>query len=70
MRNEGKNRKIAIVVHRVKLEDVNKLDADFWLKKSVSERLAEVCRLRRLYFSRGEEGYPSRIAKVVNKRIL
>lgn len=59
---------MALVVHQVSQENEYKLDMDFWLKKSVSERLAEVCRLRKLYFDQGKEGFPSKIAKVVHKK--
>ena len=57
-----------MVVHQVSQQDEYRLDLDFWLKKSVSERLAEVCRLRRLYFNKDEEGFPTKIAKVVHKK--
>nr|MBI1230178.1 hypothetical protein [Cytophagales bacterium] len=68
MDKEVKSRKMALIVQQVSQQDEYRLDMDFWLKKSVSERLAEVCRLRRLYFNKGEEGFPTKIAKVVHKK--
>lgn len=70
MRNEGTNRKMALVVHQVEQEEEKRLNVDFWLKRSISERLEEVCRLRRLYFTQEKEAFPSGIAKVVHIRTL
>jgi hypothetical protein len=42
-----KNRKIAMAVNHVKMEEEDALDVEFWLSKTPSERLAEVVRLRK-----------------------
>lgn len=63
-------RKIAIVVNHVKMEDEDNLDVLFWLSRSVSERLAEVSRLRKNYFTWADNVFPDKIEKVVHHRKL
>lgn len=63
-------RKIAMVVNQVKLEDEDQLDVLFWLGRSVSERLAEVSRLRRNYFTWADGLFPEKIEKVFHQRKL
>lgn len=63
-------RNIAIVVNHVKIEDEDDLDVLFWLSKTVSERLSEVARLRKNYFTWAEGDFPNKIEKVVNQRKL
>lgn len=47
----GINREIAKVVNHVKMEDEDYLDVLFWRSKSVAERLGEVVRLRKNYYT-------------------
>jgi hypothetical protein len=61
-------RKITIAVNHVKMEDEDILDVEFWLNRSPSERLAEVFRLRRDYFTRSNRSFPLRIEKVVHQK--
>lgn len=63
-------RKIALAVRHVLKEDEDRLDMEFWLSKSPSERLAEVVRLRRMYFSSPGKTFPDKIEKVVFRRKL
>jgi hypothetical protein len=63
-------RKIQIVVNQVKMEDEDILDVSFWLSKTSSERLAEVFRLRRNYFTWADGFFPGKIEKVVSQRKL
>lgn len=63
-------RKIAIVVNHVKMEDEDSLDVLFWLSKPVSERLAEVSRLRKNYFTGADGVFPEKIEKVFHQRKL
>lgn len=63
-------RKIALVVNRVRMEDEDHLDILFWLNKSISERLAEVSRLRKNYFTWINGDFPEKIEKVVHYRKL
>lgn len=63
-------RKIAMVVNQVKMEDEDNLDVLFWLNKTVSERLSEVSRLRRNYFTWANGLFPEKIEKVVHQRRL
>lgn len=65
-----KERKIAMVVNQVKMEDEDELDVLFWLNKTVAERLSEVSRLRRNYFMWADGLFPDKIEKVVHKRML
>lgn len=63
-------RKIALVVHQVKMEDEDSLDVLFWLSKTVSERLSEVSRLRKNYFTWADGAFPEKIEKVIHQRKL
>lgn len=61
-------RKIAMVVHQVKMEDEDRLDVLFWLSRTASERLSEVSRLRKNYFTWADGTFPDKIEKVVHQR--
>lgn len=63
-------RKMAMVVNQVRMEDEDSLDLIFWLSKDASERLKEVSRLRRDYFTWLNGSFPKKIEKVINKRPL
>ncbi len=63
-------RKMAIVVNQVKMEDEDSLDVLFWMSKSVSERLTEVSRLRRNYFKWADGFFPEKMEKIVHQRKL
>jgi hypothetical protein len=63
-------RKMAMVVNQVKVEDEDNLDVLFWLNKSPSERLSEVSRLRRIYFTWVDGHFPETMDKVVHRRKL
>jgi len=65
-----KERKMAMVANQVKMEDEDRLDVLYWLGKSVSERLSEVSRLRRSYFSWADGVFPEKIEKVIHQRKL
>ena len=62
------NRKIAKVVNHVKMEDEDYLDVLFWQSKSVSERLQEVARLRKNYYTSLNGSFPEKITKVIISR--
>ena len=64
------NRKIAKVVNHVKMEDEDALDVLFWQSKSVLERLEEVTRLRKNYYTWLNGSFPEKITKVVTFRKL
>jgi hypothetical protein len=61
-------RKIALSFRHVLKEDEDHLDVEFWLSKSPSERLAEVVRLRWLYFTSSGKTFPCKIEKVIFRR--
>lgn len=63
-------RKMTMVVNQVRMEDEDSLDLLFWMSKDASERLREVCRLRKDYFTWLNGSFPQKIEKVVNKRLL
>jgi hypothetical protein len=63
-----KNRKIAMAVNHVKMEEEDALDVEFWLSKTPSERLAEVVRLRKNYFTWLNGSFPQKIEKVISFR--
>jgi hypothetical protein len=62
-------RKMAKVVNHVKMDDEDALDVLFWRSKSVSERLEEVVRLRRNYFTWLNGAFPEKMIKVISTRI-
>ena len=62
------NRKMAMVVNHVKMEDEDELDVAFWLSQPPSSRLDEVVRLRRNYFTWVNGSFPEKIEKVVSYR--
>lgn len=62
------NRKIAMVVNHVKMEDEDAFDVDFWLQQTPSSRLAEVFRLRKNYFTWADGTFPKKIEKVISQR--
>jgi hypothetical protein len=64
------DRKIAMVVHQIRMEDEDSHDVLFWLSKTASERLSEVSRLRKNYFTWADGTFPERIEKVVSRRKL
>ena len=55
---------MALVINQIKMEDEDKSDVLFWENKSVSERLAEVVRLRKNYCSSHSIPYPAKMVKV------
>jgi hypothetical protein len=56
------------VVNQVRMEDEDYLDVLFWRSKSVSERLGEVARLRKNYYTWLNGSFPEKIVKVVTTR--
>ncbi|MEJ2902911.1 hypothetical protein [Pedobacter panaciterrae] len=52
------------------MEDEDSLDVLFWLSRTVSERLSEVSRLRKNYFTWADGKFPEKIEKVVQQRKL
>jgi len=62
------NRKIAKVVNHVKMEDEDALDVLFWQSRSVLERLEEVARLRKNYYTWLNGSFPEKMTKVVTTR--
>ncbi|MDB5005578.1 MAG: hypothetical protein JWQ34_3803 [Mucilaginibacter sp.] len=62
------DRKIAMVVNHVKMEDEDRADVAFWISRSPAERLTEVVRLRQNYFSWADGSFPKKIEKVVHQR--
>lgn len=65
-----KEREIAMVFNQIKMEEEDKFDVLFWKSQSVSERLSEVARLRKSYFTNENKPYPTKIEKVVQQRRL
>ena len=61
-------RKISPVVNHVKMADEDALDVEFWLSKMPAERLAEVVRLRKNYYTWLNGSFPKKMGKVVHYR--
>lgn len=62
------NRKIVKVINHVKMEDEDGLDVLFWQSRSVLERLEEVARLRKNYYTWLNGYFPKKMDKVVTTR--
>ncbi len=56
------------VVNHIKMDDEDYLDVIFWQSRSMSERLQEVIRLRKNYYTWLNGSFPERITKVITKR--
>jgi len=63
------NRKIAKVVNHVKMDDEDSLDVLFWRSRPMRERLEEVIRLRKNYYTWLNGFFPEKIDKVLTTRI-
>jgi len=63
-------RKIAKVVRHVKMEDEDALDVIFWQSKTVFERLQEVSRLRRNYYTWLNGYFPEKMDRVISTRTI
>ncbi len=63
------HREIAKVVTHVKMDDEDNLDAIFWQSKTVSERLEEVARLRKNYYTWLNGSFPEKMTKVISVRV-
>jgi hypothetical protein len=61
-------REIAKVVNQVKMEDEDYLDVLFWRSKSMAERLQEVTRLRKNYYTWLNGSFPEKMNKVITIR--
>ena len=62
------NRKIGKAVTHIKIEDEDYLDVLFWRSKSMAERLEEVTRLRKNYYTQLNGFFPEKITKIVTTR--
>jgi len=62
------NRKIAKVITHVKMDDEDNLDVLFWRSKTVAERLQEVTRLRKNYYTWLNGSFPEKMIKVITTR--
>lgn len=63
-----KKRKMAMVANQVKIEEEDFRDVVFWLGRPASERIAEVARLRKAYYSWLLGTYPERMEKTITQR--
>jgi hypothetical protein len=63
-----KERKMQMVANKVKMQDEDALDVQFWLKQPELARIAEVTRLRREYYTWLMGEFPSRMEKTVTRR--
>ena len=62
-------RKIAKVVNQVKIEDEDYLDVAFWRSKSMNDRLEEVARLRKNYYTWLNGSFPEKMVKAITIRL-
>lgn len=62
-----KKRKMAMVASQVKIDEEDLRDIQFWLARPASERIAEVTRLRRAYYSWLLGTYPQHMEKTVTQ---
>ncbi|MBE8713029.1 hypothetical protein C4F49_04995 [Sphingobacterium sp. KB22] len=57
-----------MVANQILKNEEDLMDIQFWLARSNSERIAEVTRLRRLYYSWLLGNYPERMEKTITHR--
>ena len=62
------DRQIAKVVNFVKMDDEDHLDVIFWQSKSAAERLQEVVRLRKNYYTGLNGCFPEKMIRVISTR--
>jgi|GEM_PF-551182 len=62
-------RQMTMVINQVKMEDEDYLDVLFWRSKTAAERLGEVARLRRNYYTSADGSFPERMSKVISLRV-
>jgi hypothetical protein len=55
-------------MNHVKMGEEDARDVEFWLSKTPAERLAEVVRLRRNYYTWLNGSFPKKMEKVVHFR--
>jgi hypothetical protein len=61
-------RRIAKVFNHVKMDDEDTLDVIFWQSRTVFERLQEVSRLRRNYYTWLNGSFPEKMERVISRR--
>jgi hypothetical protein len=61
-------RQMTKVANQVKMEDEDYLDVLFWRSKSMAERLEEVTRLRKNYYTWLNGSFPEKMVKVITMR--
>ncbi|HEX3384789.1 MAG TPA: hypothetical protein VHS53_06365 [Mucilaginibacter sp.] len=61
-------RQIIKVVNHVKMNDEDYSDVLFWRSKSASERLQEVARLRKNYYTWLNGSFPEKMIRVITSR--
>jgi hypothetical protein len=61
-------RQIIKAVNHVKTQDEDYSDVLFWRSKSVSERLQEVARLRKNYYTWLNGSFPEKMIRVITSR--
>jgi hypothetical protein len=59
------DRQMIKVANHVKMDDEDYSDVLFWRSKSVSERLQEVARLRKNYYTWLNGSFPEKMIKVI-----
>lgn len=57
-----------MTVNQVKMEHEDYLDVIFWRSKTAAERLEEVARLRRNYYTSVNGSFPEQMSKVISSR--
>lgn len=62
------DRQVIKVANHVKMDEEDYSDVLFWRSKSVSERLQEVARLRRNYYTWLNGSFPEKMIKVITSR--
>ena len=63
-----KKRKMAMVANQVKVDEEDLIDIRYWLTRPIHERIAEVTRLRKAYYTWLHGSYPERMEKTISQR--
>lgn len=63
-----KERKMQMVVHKIKMDEEDQMDVQFWLKQPVSVRIAEVTKLRYEYYTWLLGEFPKQMEMTVTRK--
>ena len=58
-----------MLINQISVEDEDYADVLFWRSKSIAERLEEVMRLRKNYYTWLEGSFPLKMGKIISQKL-